>query len=97
MSDRDELRQAVAKAIRLAFVENKDITDAAIAAYEAHRPRPAVVLTQEEWNEAIERSVQTLDESHSGVLLREIDEVCDIDDVDATIRAAFPWLRVEGE
>jgi hypothetical protein len=40
MTDRDELRQAVARAIRVAFVDGRDITDAAIAAYEAHRPRP---------------------------------------------------------
>lgn len=51
MSDRDELRQAVARVIaeRLSFNSTDEVeaaADAAIAAYEAHRPRPANSLVE---------------------------------------------------
>jgi hypothetical protein len=63
--------------------------DAAIAAYEAHRPRADVVLTQGEWASIREDIyfVGTKVKYNNGS--RE-------DIIDA-IRAAFPWLRVEGE
>jgi hypothetical protein len=85
--DRDELRQVVVKA--LAVTERcymgaqslEDMADAAIAAYEAHRPRAAVVLTREEWADfATELWV------HS-----------EVSEVRNAMRAALPWIKVERE
>jgi len=121
MTNRDELRQAVAHQIgdcfavalsgnrmphmsgdprarllphQLRELENcaAGAADAAIAAYEAHRPRAAVVLTREEWEAAldvVENIVILRDYRFFVPTIREIQK-------DA-IRAAFPWLRVEGE
>ena len=108
MTDRDELRQAVARALCAADYADPDAicdnhlhdcpgpawrlwrksADAAIAAYEAHRPRPAVVLTREEWDRSITWAVI---EWHT--VQGENDEAV----MTAAIRAAFPWIRVEGE
>jgi len=88
---RDELRQAVARAIaETAWDINPwpSLADAAIAAYERHRPRAAVVLTREEWGEASERAWVKLPLCRPAISTAEVG-VC--------LRAAFPWLRVEGE
>ena len=61
-----ELRQAVVDA--LAVTERcymgaqslEDMADAAIAAYEAHRPRAAVTLTREEWEATV--ALERIDE-----------------------------------
>ena len=87
MTNRDELRRDVAQALSITercymgAQSLDDMADAAIAAYEAHRPRAAVVLTREEWAEA--RSI---------FISRFWDESSDL-----ALRAAFPFIRVEGE
>jgi len=63
MNDREGLRQAVTTAIAEQMLGDdflqtllENAADAAIAAYETHRPRADVVLTQGEWHQAIRRS-----------------------------------------
>jgi hypothetical protein len=93
MSNRDELRQAVADAIRSAPISTNAFAeaDAAMAAYEAHRPRADVVLTREEWDEAKARAVAAwfLRTHRAGYSWSDV--------MDSAIRAAFPWIKVEGE
>ena len=94
MSNRDELRQAVARAIvDTAWDINPwpSLADAAMAAYEAHRPRADVVLTREEWDEAKARAVAAwfLRTHRAGYSWSDV--------MDSAIRAAFPWIKVEGE
>lgn len=108
MSDRDELRQAVSDAISKAINARTaggplSVADAAIAAYEAHRPRVDGVLirngsrwnielTREEWEAAldvVEDIVILRDFRFFVPTIREIQK-------DA-IRAAFPFVKVEGE
>lgn len=102
-SNRDELRQAVARAILEAQLwpgayakapeaERNYVVyqaDAAIAAYERHRPRAAVVLTRKEWARAVVDGHARWLQSNPDSEARSV--------VDAVIRVAFPWLRVEGE
>jgi len=116
MTNRDELRQAVAQRIgdcfavalsgnrmphmsgdpraRLLPHQRRELedcaasaADAAIAAYEAHRPRADVVLTQGEWHDAIEAAKGSHPWPVSNVRLV----------LGRAFRAAFPWIRVEGE
>jgi hypothetical protein len=94
MSNRDELRQAVARAIvdtAWGIDPWPSLADAAIAAYETHRPRPDVVLTREEWAKA---KTQALDvwfstNARAGYGWSDV--------MDSALRAAFPWIRVEDE
>ena len=112
-SDRDELRQAVKRAIcaeRCAFrgdipchspplpTVDPDpcddpgctaLADAAIAAYERHRPRADVVLTREEWDQA---AIGIYSAAYR-IKWRDPESF----DAFETINAAFPWIRVEGE
>jgi hypothetical protein len=96
MSNRDELRQAVSDAIvdTAWGIGNPwpSLADAAIAAYEAHRPRADVVLTREEWDRAEDlghKIVIMRDYLCTSHTTREVTAIC--------LRAAFPWIRVEGE
>ena len=59
--------------------------DAAIAAYERHRPD--VVLTREKWDAMVERAYQAQMYRSNLPMLWE--------GVDAGLRAAFSWIRVE--
>ena len=70
----------------------RKIADAAIRAYEAHRPRPVVVLSREEWKAA-------LDVAEDIMILRDYRfEVATIREIQTdAIRAAFPWIKVEGD
>ena len=90
MSDRDELRHAVADAIRSAPISTNAFAeaDAAIAAYEAHRPRAEVMLTREEWGRNITRAQVEWWTSQD-----KDDETA----MSLTLRAAFLWIKVEGE
>jgi|GEM_PF-4384017 len=87
----DDLRQVMAQAICEGWGLDADVlrdvptvlraADAAIKAYERHRPPPTVVLTREEWAKARSIFVSGFwDES-----------------TESRVREAFPWLRVEGE
>ena len=89
MSNRDELRQAVARALRNTdpYGELVDYADADIAAYERHRPRPDVVLTREEWHDAMEAARGSHPWAVNNVRLV----------LGRAFRAAFPWIKVEGE
>jgi len=91
MTNRDKLRQAVADAIRSAPISTNAFAeaDAAIAAYEAHRPRADVVLAQEEWGQAAIGI-------YSAAYRIKWGDPTSFDAFEA-INAAFPWLRVEGE
>jgi hypothetical protein len=89
MTNRDELRQKMAIVIADALGEGihyqrpgfQRAADAAIAAYEAHRPRPDVVLTLEEWAKARSIFVSEFWSKPFSV----------------AIFAAFPFIKVEGE
>ena len=94
MSDRDELRQAVARAMEQAIdkiewdtIPWPSLADAAIAAYEAHRPRAEVTLTREEWEVIAARISSAAYEPQSAQLSW----------LKCEIRAAFPWIKVENE
>ena len=109
MTNRDELRQAVVEALRMAETAETPtyyvLADAAIAAYEAHRPRPAVVLSQEEWDAMVERGAQAVVRSHFDgieVTARYVEAQVDRDwpafrgVVIDTLRAALGNPQVEG-
>jgi hypothetical protein len=79
--------------------------DAAIAAYEAHRPRTDAVLkrdgwywnvelTQEEWRTAI---VEGAAKMAGDEWKYPLDRPRFLYDAEAVIHAAFPWIKVEGE
>jgi len=87
----DDLRDAVANAIRNAPISTNAFAeaDAAIAAYEAHRPRPDVTLTREEWDQAAIGI-------YSAAYRIKWGDPTSFDAFEA-ISAAFPWLKVEGE
>ena len=97
MSNRDELRQKMAIVIADALGEGihyhrpgfQRAADAAIAAYEAHRPRAEVVLTREEMDEAR----ITAGRVHSAKMYT----ADGISPMERAIRTAFPWIRVEDE
>jgi len=106
MTDRDELRQKMAIVIADALGEGihyqrpgfQRAADAAIAAYEAHRPRADVVLTREEWREAVYRGAQ------QWAVELGVDWADPIADRDkmflctaSILSAAFPFVKVEGE
>ena len=113
MTDRDELRQAVKEALAvtercyMGAQSLDDMADAAIAAYEAHKLQATstlirpdgshwnIQLTREEWREAIERGTRERKERMlgKGVPIWEDDRA----DTEWSLRAAFPWLKVEGE
>ena len=111
MTNRDELRLKVALVIADALGEGihyqrpgfQRAADAAITAYEAHRPRAAVVLTREEWAEAVERGAQAIYGCRNlnlrmGWSTRSQQyKTAYIEDANTVISIAFPWLRVEGE
>ena len=87
---------ALWQVLRVAWQDKLPAADAAIAAYEAHRPRAAVVLTREEWDEAVRKSVSVWFLSYDD----EMDPPEDEDNefvLKEMIRAAFPFIRVEGE
>lgn len=52
-----------------------------IRAYEKHRPRPAVVLTLQEWEDA-QNAARRVHHTHG---------------FEVKARVAFPWLKVEGD
>lgn len=101
--DREEIRQGVARALQARLesrwedldadeqADTLSLADAAIAAYEQHRP--AVVMTREELREAVERGTRERKERHfgKGVPIWEDDRA----DTEWSLRAAFPWIRVE--
>jgi hypothetical protein len=90
MTNRDELRQAVAQAIaETAWDINPwpSLADAAIAAYEAHRPRADVALTRGEWDVIAARISSAAHEPQSTQLSW----------LECEILAASPWLQLEGE
>lgn len=91
----DELREVVTIAIADAFYAwpgFHQAANAAISAYEAHRPRPVVVLSREEWEAA-------LDVAEGIMILRDYRfDVATIREIQTdAIRAAFPWIKVEGD
>ena len=96
MTNRDELRQAVTTAIAEQMLGDDFLKtllgnagDAAIEAYEAHRPRAAVVLTREEWDQAAIGI-------YSAAYRIKWGDPTSFDAFEA-ISAAFPWIRVEDE
>jgi hypothetical protein len=95
MSNRDEIRLAIVMALNevqklhMGAQSNSDLADAAIAAYEAHRPRADVVLTEHEWPQSLDKGCiawRQTPYTHPATKA-----------IAAAFRAAFPWIRVEGE
>lgn len=58
-----------------------EMARAAIRAYEAHSPRPFVVLTLQEWEDA-QNAARRVHRTHG---------------FEVQARAAFPWIKVEGD
>lgn len=71
-----------------------ELASAAIRAYEAHRPRPVVVLSREEWRTALFEAAAKMAGDEWGYPL---DRPRFLYDAHAAISAAFPWIKVEGD